>query len=356
MPVSWIVRSSVTVISLAVAALAGCGGDGSESTNESPAIKPGSGGEPLTVAAAGDFGIEAAGVATLEAMAKLKPDVYLALGDFSYAGPTSAPRFCDLVRSKIGPVAPFEIVSGNHEEDPGEDGPLDDFSRCLPDRLHAEGDYGRQYYVDLGRLVRFIMISPDLTIDGVHYYYGESDDGRANTRLGWLRATIDQARAAGIEWIVVGMHKNCISVGIYYCDVYQDLFSTLIDKKVDLVLSGHDHTYQRSKQITAPRNRCNTVIVDRFDPDCVVDDDDSYRQGAGTTFVVSGAAGAPLYPLNANDPEAGYFAATMGNNSGNRHGFTNLTISPRKLAVRFVGSAPGSFADRFEIASEDAGP
>ncbi|MEK6252243.1 MAG: metallophosphoesterase [Actinomycetota bacterium] len=291
-------------------------------------------------------------MATLEAMAKLKPDMYLALGDFSYAGPNSYRQFCGLVRSKIGPVAPFEIISGNHEEDPGEDGSLDHYAHCLPDRLHAVGDYGRQYYFDLGRLVRFIMISPDLTIDGVNYYYGKNDDGTDNARLAWLGATIDQARAAGIEWVVVGMHKNCISVGEYYCDVYQDLFSMLIEKKVDLVLSGHDHTYQRSKQITAPRDRCKAVIVARFDPDCVVDDDDSYQKGAGSTFVISGAAGAELYPVHANDPEAGYFVATMGKNSGSRHGFTMLTISPLKLAVQFVGSTPGSFADRFEIVSE----
>jgi hypothetical protein len=29
-----------------------------------------------------------------------------------------------------------------------------------------------------------------------------------------------------------------------------------------------------------------------------------------------------------------------------------LTISPRSLSVRFVGSTPGSFEDRFEIVNE----
>jgi hypothetical protein len=44
----------------------------------------------------------------------------------------------------------------------------------------------------------------------------------------------------------------------------------------------------------------------------------------------------------------------MGLNKQGRHGFVLLTISPRKLAVRFVGSTPGSFGDRFEIASGHA--
>jgi hypothetical protein len=146
------------------------------------------------------------------------------------------------------------------------------------------------------------------------------------------------------------MHKPCISVGEYYCDVYQDLFSTLIASRVDVVLSGHDHTYQRSKQLAAPRQGCPEVIVDTFKPKCVVDDDDAYRQGAGSVFVVTGAGGAELYPIHANDPEAGYFVTAMGQNTpGDRHGFTMLEISQQRLRSRFVGSTPGSFGDRFEI-------
>jgi hypothetical protein len=146
------------------------------------------------------------------------------------------------------------------------------------------------------------------------------------------------------------MHKNCISVGEYYCDVYQDLFSTLIDKKVDLVLAGHDHTYQRSKQISAPRDGCPNVMVDQFEPNCVVDDDNAYRKGAGSTFLIVGTGGAELYPVHADDPEAGYFVTTMGSNTpGARHGFAMLTFSPQRLAVHFIGSTPGSFSDRFEI-------
>jgi Calcineurin-like phosphoesterase len=321
------------------------GGDVQPQPRQSPVASGAS-----TVAAVGDIGIEHAGRATLEAMGQARPDVDIALGDFSYAGPASEGEFCELTRSKVGPDVPFEIVSGNHEEDPGEDGSLTSYADCLPDRLGAVGEYGRQYYFDLGRLARFIMISPDLTIDGVHYYYGRNDDGTDNENLVWLREAIDDARASGIRWVVVGMHKPCISVGEYYCDVYQDLFSTLIEERVDLVLSGHDHTYQRTKQLAAPGDGCRAVIVDHFDPDCVVDAGDSYEKGKGSAFVISGAGGAELYPVHANDPERGYFVAAMGRNTkGNRHGFSSLTISPRRLAVRFVGSTPGSFEDRFEI-------
>jgi hypothetical protein len=92
------------------------------------------------------------------------------------------------------------------------------------------------------------------------------------------------------------------------------------------------------------------VTVDRYDRDCVVASGDAYRRGEGTVFVITGAGGAGLYPMHSDDPEAGYFVATMGKNTpGNRSGFALLTISPEALAVRFVGSEPGSFDDAFAI-------
>jgi Calcineurin-like phosphoesterase len=338
---------------LAAATLAGgCGSNGSNGDEaESPPADQGAA-QTITVAAAGDFGLEPPGVATLGAMAEATPDVYLGLGDFSYAGPDSPDEYCDLAHEALGENVPFEIVSGNHEEDPGEDGRIADFADCLPDRLDAVGNYATQYYFDLGELVRFIMISPDLTIDGQYYYYGADDDGGDTPQLAWLKDAISGARADGIEWIVVGMHKNCISVGDYYCDVSQDLFSTLIAEKVDLVLSGHDHSYQRSKQINAPAPGCRQVVVNKYDRDCVVAEGNAYHQGEGSTFVIAGAGGAPLYPMHPDDPEAGYFVATMGNNTpGNRSGFALLTITRERLQVAFVGSEPGSFQDSFEIAA-----
>lgn len=339
-----------TVLSVAIL-IAGCGSSEEASDGEASRSLDGSGATTsLTVAAAGDLGMKSGGVATLEAMAAAKPDLYLGLGDFSYAGPDSADQYCELVHSKVGAGAPFEIVSGNHEEDSGEDGRIEDFAACLPDRLEAEGEYGRQYYFDVGELARFIMISPDLTIDGEHYYYGPDDGGGDTPQLAWLKDAIEGARSTGIEWVVVGMHKNCISVGEYYCDVYQDLFSTLIDERVDLVLSAHDHSYQRSKQIFSPRPGCPEVVVDEFDRDCVVADRDTYRKGGGPAFVISAAGGAELYPVHADDPEAGYFAAAMGRNTpGAGAGFTELTISPKRLQARFVGSQGGSFDDSFAI-------
>jgi 3',5'-cyclic AMP phosphodiesterase CpdA len=339
---------------LVVAALlvlfAGCGEEstGDDATASRPVLDT----DHLVVAAAGDIGMERTGVATLAAMGETDADLFLGLGDFSYAGPGSESEFCELVHSSVGAEAPFEVVSGNHEEDSGEDGRIAEIAKCLPDRAGAEGRYGTEYYFDVGDLARFIMISPDLTIDGEHYYYGP-DDGGNTPNLDWLEEAIDEAHDQG-RWVIVGMHKNCISVGEYYCDVYQELFSALIDHRVDLVLSGHDHSYQRSKQLSSG-DGCQEVVVDEFDPDCVADSTDTFRAGSGTVFLISAAGGAELYDVDPDDPEAGYFAATMGQNTrGSRYGFALLDLSPTRMSVRFVGSTPGSFEDAFEIEREAA--
>ena len=328
-----------------VALAAGCGESARQRDEPTPT-------RTVRIAAAGDYGMGPSASATFNRMKKARPDLVLGLGDFSYAGPGSAGRFCGFIRSRLGAGTPFEVLAGNHEEDSGEDGRIADYARCLPDRLGSSGAYGKQYYFDIGRLARVIVISPDLTIDGKHYFYGRQRSGRPSDDLRWLTRVVDNGRSQGVRWTIVAMHKNCISVGQYYCDIYQDLFSTLIEKKVDLVMSGHDHTYQRSKQVVAGRRGCRAVIVDHYNGDCIVHGGSDYRKGAGTAFVISGAGGRPLYKLNDRDPEAGYFAATMGANTpGKRNGFSLLELSPRRLRARFVGSTPGSFGDRFEISA-----
>jgi hypothetical protein len=239
-----------------------------------------------------------------------------------------------------------QVVAGNHEEDTGEDGRIAEFARCLPDRMGSTGTYGREYYFDIDRLARVILISPDLTIEGEHYYYG---DDNAHER--WLSETIDQARAQGIPWVIVGMHKNCLSVGEYYCNAYQDLLDLLVDKRVDLVLHGHEHSYQRSKQLSTASTRCPQVVLDAYDPDCVADDgaDGEYRKGDGPVFVINGAGGGELYDVSTTDPEAGYFAATMGRNREGRFGFTALDISEDRLSARFAPSSAGTFEDGLTI-------
>lgn len=301
--------------------------------------------EPFVFTAAGDYGSGDAAGATLELVAASRARFHLALGDFAYDDePESA--WCEWVKARVGPTFPFLLVAGNHEDDFGDDGHIDGFSRCLPDRVGAEGRYGREYYFDVGGLARVILVSPDLTIDGEHYYYGDG-----NRHHVWLSAAIDGARAAGLPWVVVGMHKSCVSVGQYYCSIYSQLMDLLVEKRVDLVLHGHDHSYQRTKQLALGPG-CPSLPLDGFNAACVSGDgrDGVYPWSAGTVSVIVGTAGRPLYALAGDDPEAGYFVTWMGGNSSPRNGLLRVRVTADALDAEFVGSTSTSeYADRFAI-------
>jgi hypothetical protein len=302
---------------------------------------------PFTFAAAGDFGSTSTARASIDGVARARPDFFLALGDFDY-GNLGEAEWCAFVRSRVGPDLPVELVSGNHEDDTGENGHIENFARCLPDRLSAIGDYGKRYYFDHGGLARFIMITPSLKLDGAKTPY---DAGDANLR--WLETVIDDARAAGIAWIVVGMHEPCPSIGMYPCLLSDALMDLLIAKRVDLVLQAHDHTYQRSRQLaTGPA--CPHVTPGAYNPGCIAHagDDGAYTKGDGPVFVVAGSGGAGLYDVHPERPAAGYLARWMGNNAGPTWGFVACRVERGRLAVSFIAATPTpGFGDAFVIAA-----
>ena len=266
------------------------------------------------------------------------------------------------MQSHVGSTFPVELVSGNHE-DGGEhqDGLIDNFVKCLPDRLGAVGTYGKEYYFDYpasSPLARFIMISPDLTFtNGGLYSYAAG-----TAHYTWVANAIDSARAAGIKWVIVGMHKVCISMGYDPCDVGNDLLNLLISKKVDLILQGHEHDYQRSKQLALNGTTCTAIKADTtYNSNCVVNDGSTgnYTKDAGPVIDIIGTVGEALEPLNPSDGDAGYFARWMGNNITPTNGLTTFTLSADALTVsaNFTGStAPQNFSDAFTITSPTGTP
>ncbi len=301
----------------------------------------------LSVAVAGDFAAGANAQAVLSSMAASSPDLALALGDLSYGVTGQEQAWCDLVTSRFGPGFPFEVLAGNHESN-GQNGMINDFSACLPNQLPgAVGTYGRQYYVDVPKanpLVRFVMISPGLPFpDGTWSY------AAGTPRYDWTAAAIDGARAKSIPWVIVGQHYPCLSIGQYGCDGGPDLMNLLVAKKVDLVLNGHDHSYQRSKQL-AHSAACPSIPLNTYVPGCVADADDTLVAGAGTVRVGVGTGGiSPLHDVNAADPEADYVLARSGANLNPTWGHLALQITSDRISASFVRAAGGTFADAFTI-------
>ncbi|MGO4691631.1 PKD domain-containing protein [Glaciibacter sp. 2TAF33] len=296
--------------------------------------------------ASGDFAATSSTTAVLSQIAGSGSDLHLAVGDFSYGAPGGEQAWCDFVTQKVGVGFPFELVSGNHESN-GTNGAINDFSACMPNQLPGvAGTYGRQYYVDVPQqqpLVRFIMISPGLTFpDGVWSY------AAGTPRYQWTSAAIDDARAAGVPWVVVGMHKPCLSVGIYSCDSGADLANLLVNKRVDLVVSGHEHLYARSKQL-ALGGSCAALVPGSYNAGCVRDGDSDLGKGAGTVFAIAGTGGQVLRDVNTSDPEAPYFASYSGSNLNPANGNLDVRATPTALNARFTPVAGGSFTDAFTI-------
>jgi hypothetical protein len=302
----------------------------------------------FTFAAAGDMGANS-GLPSFNALDQSGVDFFLGLGDLDYDQTATDEAWCDYVKQRLptlGPTFPIELVSGSHEYQGGANGYIMNHAACLPDRLGATGLYGAQYYFDYpasSPLMRVIMISPDLLIENYNYTYTAGSE-----EYKWVISSIDSARAAGIPWIAVGMHKVCITTGDKTCEIGTDLMNLLISKRVDLVLQGHDHNYQRSKQLALNGATCPAVPAGLYDPDCVADSgfDNSYAKGAGPIFLISGSFGLCCYAVNPADPEAGYFTRIASTSKG----FTKYTVGPGHISAQFVKST-GGFTDAFSIVS-----
>lgn len=305
-----------------------------------------SGSRAVHFTAAGDIGMGGGARKVLDVIAALKPDLNLALGDLSYrAGAEQA--FCDMVTAKLGREFPYELIAGNHESD-GHDGDIGNFAKCLPNRLAGlKGTYGIQWYVDVPQerpLVRFILISPGIKFPGGN----PLDYSKGSDRWAWTEAAIDGARTAGIPWTVVGLHTPCFSMGHYGCQPGEQLTNMLVSKNVDLVLTGHEHSYQRTRQLTLNAG-CPSLVPGQSRDECVADGDDSLAAGQGTVFVTVGVGGVGHYDVQSSDPEAGLFAVWSGKNHNRALGTLDVTVTDSRLDGRFVPAAGFTFTDSFAI-------
>lgn len=322
-----------------------------------PTNAPGS----FTFGAAGDIGGRTyRGGVVLTEVAKNNLNFFLALGDLSYSHVTPESAWCDFVKGYVGSSFPFELVAGNHE-DSGPDGNIINFANCLPNRISGMvGKYAREFYFDYPQslpLARFIMISPDLDFsDDSEGYYSYSSGAHRT----WLINAIDSARAAGIQWVIVGKHYPCIVMGLG-CDSGTEVMDLLLEKKVDLVLEGHKHGVQISK-LLGKAGSSNCLSTPSFYPSvCIVNSTTSsgrtYTKGQGTVFYMVGSGGASLTSFDLSDPEQVYFTKWSGSSFNPTHGFAKINVTSSRLQVDFI-KAPvtaangggGNFSDSFAIA------
>jgi len=315
--------------------------------------------------AAGDFGAWVGFRQTLGILNTSGSAFALAIGDLSYGGFTG---YADNT-TEAGWCAKFHryfanviILAGNHDTGafpPGE-GSINNFTKYCPFptslRAPVFGVYGKQYYFDYPRtnpLARFIFLSPDLVYvvdDGEHYLYTVN-----STRYMWTQAAIDQAHAAGIPWVIVASHKNCIGAGEHACETGTDILNLLLGEKVDLILNAHTHNYERSHQL-ALTGSCPGIKLHSFDAGCIVHDgaDGKYQRGTGSVLVIQGTGGRELDSFDPSDPYAGYFAAHMAKDtSGAGNGVVTYNVYPDRIVAQT--SFNGTYSDTFTIGDFSTG-
>lgn len=297
--------------------------------------------------ASADFGARASTRTVLADMAAQNATAALAVGDLAYRDAVPETAWCAYVKQFFAEGFPFQLVSGNHESLDVGDGMISAYADCLPNQVPGMvGDYGREYYMDFPSsdpLVRVIAVSPLLTFDDGQWLYNQGD-----AHYQWLSDAIDSGREAGATWIIVAAHIPCWSVGKYSCR-QTDFYNLLLQKHVDLVLSGHEHSYARTHQLAQGTPGCTAIAAGSYDPDCVRDRDSAFTAGQGTVFATVGTGGIPLRDVNPGDSEAGYFASYSGANRNPSYGYLDIDVQESTLSARFLTTSGGPFTDWFSI-------
>lgn len=108
-------------------------------------------------------------------------------------------------------------------------------------------------------------------------------------------------------------------------------------------------TFTSARISWAPGTACPDLVPQAFSAGCINDSDASMMQGGGTVFASIGVGGREPREVDANDPEARYFAALSGKNRNPAMGTLDVTATADRLAARFVPAEGYDFTDSFTI-------
>lgn len=205
----------------------------------------------------------------------------------------------------VGPAAagsiPWSVSVGNHEMEPLDAFGYAGFLTRFPQAYAPEREAGSPVVKALtyGNVAVIQLDANDLSAE-----LADNNGYTEGRQTVWLEQQLAAYRRAdsGIDWIVVGFH-NCMycSNRTHGSDVgIRSVWEPLFDRyRVDLVVNGHVHAYERTYPIKA--GVVNTEAGTTYDPTV-----------AGVTYILAGGGGQALYrgwygPTGGGDPatEAG---------------------------------------------------
>ena len=253
--------------------------------------------EPFTFTAFGDQGEGYDGIVNDARVLGQRPAFHLHAGDISYSGGGSGlitdtfdPRLWDQFFSQTDLVSsqvPWMVAMGNHDMEPlyspdGYGGNVRRFAFPGNGPTNCPVVYSFIY----GNVGVLSLDANDVSFDTTanHGYSGGAQTRWLAQRLKFLREQPD------VDFIVAYFHycvySTCTS---HYSDggVRQAWLSLFDQYKVDLVINGHNHVYERNDPLRGGR------------PVRKAPTGSSYDSAEGTTYIAAGTGGAGFYAFNA---------------------------------------------------------
>lgn len=184
------------------------------------------------------------------------------------------------------------------------------------------------------------------------------------TDSGWQRWIADDLAGTDAAWKFVVYHHPAFNVGLeHYTEQHMRVLSPIFERHgVTIVLSGHEHNYQRTRPLrfapdgvgaAARLNQSDRLVPGRFAVDTAFDGQRVTRP-AGIIYLTTGAGGNRLYdpeftsrPATWLRPEDGK-VAYVERLVADRHSLTVVDMRPEELVVRQVDDQ-GNELDRIRI-------
>lgn len=288
--------------------------------------------DEFTFIALGDMGTSARAATTAETIRSLAPAFVLHAGDIAYAEGDQREwsRWFTLVEP-VAATIPWMPALGNHETYTAAAG-------FVGPPSPAEIAYYKQRFGLPGNEQWY-----SFDWGGAHFValdtFSQGDEVTARPpppeELAWLRE--DLAAHHDALWTIAWLHEPPYSSnGHGSSRRVQEHFVPLFEEHgVDLVLTGHDHDYERSH----PLRGGAPVTTNGAD----------YDEGAGVVYVVTGGGGESLYADWASQPDWSAARAEI-------YHVLHVTVAPDRLEASVVPTQDDDFADSFRIWKPGARP
>lgn len=256
--------------------------------------------------AAGDWGCGKDAHNTFEMMKTMAPELYLALGDYSYE--PSLGCWFNIVESA---GSSLKVVVGNH-----------DAEGSLVQTLMNKFNLAKQFYSFEYHNAHFLALSSEL------------NSGEDNGQFKFAREDLSLAKSnPNIDWIIVYFHRPFYSGSGLDSTSMRDAYHPLFERYgVDLVLTGHAHNYQRSYPLsynTAQPGRPLIADHNQF----------QYVNTTGTIFTIAGTGGESIQGVDKKPYLASIYEG---------FGCLNVQINGKSLNAEFY-TANGKTIDHFVI-------